>query len=83
MGSIETEIIFISSHGQAALWALDSSKFESEFIWDCFQSLMELGGYNKVQLIWIQEHKGIPASEKADILAKRGSVAPFKDQILS
>jgi ribonuclease HI len=44
---------------------------------------MELGGCNKVQLIWIQEHKGIPANGKADILAKMGSVASFKDQNLS
>jgi ribonuclease HI len=32
---------------------------------------MELGGCKKVQLIWIQEHKGIRANEKVDILAKK------------
>jgi hypothetical protein len=40
VGTVEKRNTCISCDSRAVLWALDSSKFESKLMWDCFYSLM-------------------------------------------
>jgi ribonuclease HI len=39
---------------------------------------MKLGGCNKVQLLWVPGQEAIPGNEKADFLARNGSMVPFQ-----
>ena len=50
------------------------SRVVSRLVLECKSALNELGRGNKVQLLWIPAHVGVPGNEKADFLAKRGSL---------
>jgi ribonuclease HI len=65
--------IYILSDSQAAIKALDKYQITSKLVWDCHQSLMQLGKHNRVQLIWELGHEGIVGNETADQLARTGS----------
>lgn len=67
----------ILSDSQAALKALDSHKFTSKLVWDCFQALSILGERNNVQLGWVPGHSGVQGNERADELAREGAAKPF------
>ena len=45
----------------------------SRLVRDCMLSLSNLGRYNKVSLLWVPAHVGIPANEKAVSMAKEGT----------
>jgi len=40
--------IYILSHSQAAIKALDSFQMNSKLVWDCHQSLVQLAGHNRI-----------------------------------
>jgi hypothetical protein len=49
----------------------------SKLVWDCHQSLIQLGKHNRVPLIWVPGHEGVVGNETADQLARTGSEYPF------
>jgi len=38
--------IYILSESQAAIKALDNFQMNSKLVWDCHQSLVQMGGHN-------------------------------------
>lgn len=65
--------VSICADSAAALAALDSFRVESRLVLECRAALDALGRCNKVQLMWVPAHVGVPGNEKADYLAKRGA----------
>jgi ribonuclease HI len=66
--------IRICSDSRAAIAALAKTTTESLLVWECMQVLEKLSKSNKVTLMWIPGHQGIPGNEEADRLAKEGAV---------
>ena len=74
---------------QAVLNSLQKRNTKNEIIKNCHITLNELGKNNKVNLNWIPGHEGYEGNERADHLAKIGSLKqpanpiydkiPFKD----
>ena len=69
--------ICIFSDSQAALKSLWSPKVTSRVVWECLQTLNELGATNRVTLFWVPGHRGIEGNERADGLARAGSSSRF------
>jgi ribonuclease HI len=67
----------ILSDSQAAIKVFGKYQITSKLVWKCHQSLMELARQNRVQLVLVPGHKGIPGNETADYLAKTGSERTF------
>jgi ribonuclease HI len=65
--------IHICSDSRAAIAALEKTAIESSLFWECMQVLENLSKSNKVTLMWIPGHQGIPVNEEADRLAKGGA----------
>ncbi|XP_024883516.1 uncharacterized protein LOC112462129, partial [Temnothorax curvispinosus] len=65
--------INICSDSRAAIQALAKTTPESALVWDCMLALEKLGGLNKVTLVWVPGHQGIPGNETADMHAKKGA----------
>jgi len=61
--------IYILSHSQAAIKALDSFQMNSKLVWDCHQSLVQLAEHNRIQLVWVPGHVEIDGNE----IARQGS----------
>ena len=63
----------IHSDSRAALAALAKNTTESSLVWECMQVLGKISEFNKVTLLWIPAHQGIPGDEKAHRLTKEGA----------
>jgi len=55
--------IYIVSDNQAAIKELNNFQENSQLIWDCHQSLVELAKHTRVQLVWVLGHTGIDRNE--------------------
>ncbi|XP_071577352.1 uncharacterized protein [Temnothorax nylanderi] len=73
--------INICSDSRAAILALAKTTTESALVWDCMPALKRLSGLNKVTLVWVPGHQGIPGNETADILVKKGANEAPSDQV--
>ncbi|XP_071579823.1 uncharacterized protein [Temnothorax nylanderi] len=73
--------INICSDSRAAILALAKTTTESALVWDCMLALERLSGLNKVTLVWVPGHQGIPGNETADSLAKKGANEAPSDQV--
>lgn len=71
------ETIYICSDSQSAIEAIGSTLVKSKMVHECKQRLNELGSRNKVTLIWVPGHEGIPGNEKSDELARLGAENRF------
>jgi ribonuclease HI len=72
--------IRICSDSRAVLAALAKTTTESSLVWECMQVLEKLSKSNRVTLMWIPRHQGVPGNEEADRLAKEGAVEVPPDQ---
>jgi ribonuclease HI len=63
-------IINICSDSRAALAALTKTTTESSLVWEHMQVLGKLSEFNKVTLVWIPGHLGVPGNEEVHRLAK-------------
>ena len=68
--SRDTYILFDS---QVAIKALKNFEISYKLVWDCYQSLVKLAEYDRIQMIWVPGHTGIDRNEMAAQLARRGS----------
>jgi hypothetical protein len=66
------EQIYIFSHSQAALQALESSRETSQLVWECQQAVCAQSNRNKVMLLWVPGHSGVQDNEDTDALATKG-----------
>lgn len=69
--------INICSDSQATLKALQSPRFTSVLVEECFQAVQSLAEKNQVWLLWIPGHSGLDGNELSDQLAKQGSTTQF------
>lgn len=69
--------IFICSDSQSAIEAIRSPLVSSKMVLECKTRLNELGKDNKVTVLWVPGHEGIPGNEKADDLARSGADKQF------
>jgi len=69
--------IAILTDSQAAITALSSTIVSSKMVWECLGKLNAPGRNNKIALLWVPEHRGIEANEKANILTKNRAETPF------
>ena len=63
------------SDSLSALQALSNKIHNNKSINDCYKALTKLADENTVQLKWIKAHTGHWGNEKADELAKAGTVS--------
>jgi len=68
--------IAILTDSQAAITALSLPIVSNKMVGEGLK-LNELGGNNKVTLLWVPGHRGIKKNEKAKILVKKGAETPF------
>jgi ribonuclease HI len=71
----------ICSDSRAALAALAKTTTELSLVWECMQVLEKICKYNKVNLMWIPGHQGIPGNEEANMLAKEGGTEVPPNQL--
>ena len=63
-----------------AIAALAKTTTDLSLLWESVQVLEKLIGFNKVTLVWILGHHGIPGNEEADKLAKERTNGIPSDQ---
>ncbi|XP_046145572.1 uncharacterized protein LOC123988858 [Osmia bicornis bicornis] len=72
--------IYICSDSKAALGSLRATIVRSRLVQDCTDMLERLvGNNNRVNLIWVPGHAGIPGNEKANMLVREGARRPGPD----
>ena len=79
-GTKGKKIVFISD-SQASLLALSKNKYTSKSAWECHQALNSLALDNLVELKWTKAHVGTFGNERADQLAKSGSLKKPEENI--
>ncbi|XP_046145898.1 uncharacterized protein LOC123989236 [Osmia bicornis bicornis] len=67
--------IYICSDSLAALRALHKVEVRSKLARDCALTLRQLSLNNRVKLIWVPGHAGIPGNERANELARQGPIS--------
>ncbi|XP_046145656.1 uncharacterized protein LOC123988941 [Osmia bicornis bicornis] len=65
--------IYICSDSMAALKALHKVEIGSKLVKDCALILRQLSLNNRVKLLWVPGHTGIPGNERANELARLGA----------
>jgi hypothetical protein len=60
--------------------SLAKTATESRLVWECMQVLGKLSEFNKVILVWIPGHQGMPGNEQANRLAKEGAIEVSPNQ---
>lgn len=74
---IRNKNINICTDSQACLKALKSHSFTSRLMIECLKRVTEISETNNVSLVWVPGHRDIEGNEKADKLARDGSLTPF------
>ena len=72
--NLMNKTIVIYSDSRAALMALDNTKVKSKLVLSTQHALIRAGDVNTIILRWVKAHKGHEGNEKADTLAKAGTV---------
>nr|XP_034192554.1 uncharacterized protein LOC117609902 [Osmia lignaria] len=67
--------IYICSDSIAALGAIHKVEVGSKLVKDCILTLSQLSLNNRVKLLWVPGHAGIPGNERANELARLGATS--------
>ncbi|XP_076549179.1 uncharacterized protein LOC143306598 [Osmia lignaria lignaria] len=67
--------IYICNDSLAALRALHKVEIGSKLVRDCALTLRQLTLNNRVKLVWVPGHAGIPGNERANELARLGATS--------
>ncbi|XP_045452992.1 uncharacterized protein LOC123662152 [Melitaea cinxia] len=71
--NVKNSHIRILSDSMSVLQALDSKSTTSGIIYECHNTLMQVGENNDITLQWIKGHNNTRGNDRADELARRGS----------
>ncbi|XP_046145711.1 uncharacterized protein LOC123989037 [Osmia bicornis bicornis] len=67
--------MYICSDSLAALRALQKVEIGSKLVRDCALTLRQLSLNNRVKLLWVAGHAGIPGNERTNELARMGATS--------
>jgi ribonuclease HI len=75
-GDLSLYELFFIGDNKASLYAISKLLATSQIVLNCTKNLSQLNKTHKITLHWIKAHSGQEGNERADYLAKQGTLLP-------